>query len=135
VRADARNSRNIEKLTWVESGRRVTEYLALVERRTWPELIIVGGGVSVRHRQFFKYLRPRAELAPAALRNEVSSSDRGAISQSERAAAGGGTRAVSPRGPAKCENIASFRDPHALEQRGELRGQVCGASATHGGEQ
>lgn len=63
-------ARSINKLTWAEWSERVNEYLELVERLVWPELIIVGGGVSVRHRQFFKHLRHRAELVPAALRNE-----------------------------------------------------------------
>lgn len=64
-------ARSIHQLTWATWSGRVNEYLHLVERLVWPELIIVGGGVSVRHRQFFRYLRPRAELVPATLRNEA----------------------------------------------------------------
>ncbi len=63
--------RSIEKLSWMEWSARVNEYLEQVELLLWPELIIVGGGISVHHRQFFKHLRPRAELVPAALRNEA----------------------------------------------------------------
>ncbi len=63
--------RSIQKLSWTEWSGRVNEYLELAESLLWPELIIVGGGISVRHRQFFKHLTPRAELVPAALRNEA----------------------------------------------------------------
>lgn len=64
-------TRSIEKLTWPIWAGRVNEYLALAEQILWPELIIIGGGVSARPGLFFKYLRHRAEIVPAALRNEA----------------------------------------------------------------
>ena len=40
-----------------------------MERLLWPELIIIGGGVSAKHAKFFKYLKPRARLVPAKFLN------------------------------------------------------------------
>ena len=37
----------------------------------WPELIVVGGGVSAKHEKFFKYIKTRARLVPAAFLNEA----------------------------------------------------------------
>jgi polyphosphate glucokinase len=37
------------KLSWSEWGGRLREYIALLESLLWPELIIVGGGVSANH--------------------------------------------------------------------------------------
>ncbi|MBX7121158.1 MAG: ROK family protein [Opitutaceae bacterium] len=63
--------RSIGNLTWAAWGARVGEFLELVEGITWPELIIIGGGVAAQHRRFFKQLHPRAEIVPAGLRNNA----------------------------------------------------------------
>ena len=42
-----------------------------LEEILWPELIIVGGGVSSKHRKFFKYLDTRARLVPAKFLNQA----------------------------------------------------------------
>jgi polyphosphate glucokinase len=42
-----------------------------MERLLWPELIIIGGGVSAKHRKYFRYIRPRARLVPAQLLNQA----------------------------------------------------------------
>ena len=47
------------------------KYLYVLERALWPELIIIGGGISAKHGKFFRYLRPRARLVPAAFLNEA----------------------------------------------------------------
>jgi polyphosphate glucokinase len=56
---------------WEEWGRRVNEYLNRVEALFWPDLFIIGGGVSKEHRHFFRYLKTRAPIVPAELRNEA----------------------------------------------------------------
>ncbi len=58
-------------LSWKEWGDRLNEYLCLVESLVWPELIILGGGVSAEHQKFFKYLKTRTPIVPASLRNEA----------------------------------------------------------------
>ena len=37
----------------------------------WPELIIIGGGVSAKHRKFFPFVKTRARMVPAAFLNEA----------------------------------------------------------------
>ena len=63
--------RKREGLTWEEYGRRVNRYLRRLEQLTWPDLIIIGGGVSKRHDRFFGEFRTRTEVVPAQLRNEA----------------------------------------------------------------
>lgn len=58
-------------LSWEEWGRRVHEFVAELERLLWPELIIIGGGVSAKHEKYFKYVRPRARLVPARFLNQA----------------------------------------------------------------
>jgi len=68
VAASVRKARN---LTWEEWGRRLAEYIAVLELIVWPELIIIGGGVSAKAPKFFKYVKPRARMVPAQLLNEA----------------------------------------------------------------
>jgi polyphosphate glucokinase len=60
-----------EKLSYEEWGGRLGAYIAVLEKLFWPELIIVGGGVSVEHRKFFKYIRGRARMVPARFLNQA----------------------------------------------------------------
>lgn len=66
VAASVRKARD---LSWEQWGGRLNEYLALLERVLWPELIIIGGGVSAKHEKFFPYLKTRARLKPARMLN------------------------------------------------------------------
>jgi polyphosphate glucokinase len=56
-------------LSWAKWGTRLGRYIGVLESILWPELIIIGGGVSAEHRKFFKYLKPRARLVPARFLN------------------------------------------------------------------
>ncbi len=56
-------------LSWEQWGRRLGRYIKVLEAAIWPEMIIIGGGVSAKHGKFFRYIQPRARLYPAALRN------------------------------------------------------------------
>ncbi len=67
----ANSARKREDLSWEEWGIRLNEYLNYVESLCYPDLIILGGGVSKHDKEFFPYLKCRAELVPAALRNEA----------------------------------------------------------------
>lgn len=58
-------------LTWSQWGRELGRYLRTLERVLWPELIIVGGGVSSKSEKYFKYIKPRATLVPAKFHNEA----------------------------------------------------------------
>lgn len=64
-------ARKRRKLDWDEWGAELGAYLHTLETLLWPQLIIIGGGVSAKHRKFFKYLKPRAKLVPAKFFNEA----------------------------------------------------------------
>ncbi|HTO04490.1 MAG TPA: ROK family protein [Opitutus sp.] len=58
-------------LGWREWAERVNVVLELAEKLTSPELIILGGGVSADAAKWFRYLKSRAPVVPAKLRNEA----------------------------------------------------------------
>jgi len=58
-----------ENLTYPEWTDRVNRYLGVVEKVLWPDLIVVGGGISKAHAEFLHLLKARARIVPAALRN------------------------------------------------------------------
>ena len=57
--------------SWKHWAKKVDEYLDRVDALLWPDLIIIGGGVSKKAEKFFPYLNTRAELVPAALQNDA----------------------------------------------------------------
>ena len=67
----ADSAREREALKWGEWAKRVDEYLLKMEALFWPDLIIVGGGVSKKHEKFFPHLTVKTKIVPAALRNEA----------------------------------------------------------------
>jgi polyphosphate glucokinase len=58
-------------LSWKQWGTRLGKYVEMLEAILWPELIIIGGGVSAKHDKFFKYVKPRARMVPAEFYNEA----------------------------------------------------------------
>ena len=68
VSSSARKRRG---LSWAKWGRELNDDLATLEQILWPELIIIGGGVSSKSRKFFPYLKTRAKLVPAKFLNEA----------------------------------------------------------------
>ena len=67
----ANSIREKEDLGWKEFGKRVNEYLQLVEFLFWPDMIIIGGGVSKKYENFSKHFDVECEVAPATLRNNA----------------------------------------------------------------
>ncbi len=63
--------RKREKLSWKKWASRFNEFLFEIERLLWPELIIIGGGVSKKAEKYFKYLDTKAKIFPAKLLNEA----------------------------------------------------------------
>jgi polyphosphate glucokinase len=45
--------------------------LELVEKLLWPNLIIIGGGVSRKSEKFLPHIRARTEIVPAQLLNDA----------------------------------------------------------------
>ena len=68
VAASARRERD---LSWKEWGAELGDYVRTLEKLLWPDMIIIGGGVSARSHKFFKYLKTRAQLVPAKFLNEA----------------------------------------------------------------
>lgn len=69
-RASAR-VREEQDLSFRRWGKRVDAYLDRIDALLWPDLIIIGGGVSRKASKFFPYLSTRAELVAAKLENEA----------------------------------------------------------------
>ncbi len=67
----ANSARERHKLSWKKWGKRLNEYLNYVETIIHPDLIVLGGGVSKYHKDFFPYLKCRTEVVPAKLRNHA----------------------------------------------------------------
>jgi polyphosphate glucokinase len=65
-RASAR-ARAAEGLDWPQWADRVNRYLDAVNRLFWPELIVIGGGISESFPQYASLLRSRAPLRAATL--------------------------------------------------------------------
>ncbi|MCG3208310.1 MAG: Polyphosphate glucokinase [Anaerolineae bacterium] len=63
--------RKAEDLSWKEWAKRVNEYLQRMEALFWPDLFIIGGGVSKKHEKFFRYFDIKTEIVPAKTLNEA----------------------------------------------------------------
>jgi polyphosphate glucokinase len=73
------------ELSWHKWADRVDEYLDKMESLLWPELIIIGGGISRKSNKFLPRLSLRARVVPAALQN-----DAGIVGAAMAASSGGG---------------------------------------------
>ena len=67
----ASRAREEEGLDWAEWAERLQRYYRHVEDLFWPDLVIVGGGVSKRAEEFLPLLRIRTPVVAASLRNEA----------------------------------------------------------------
>jgi polyphosphate glucokinase len=68
VSAAARKRRDV---SWEKWGCDLGAYIHILENILWPQLIIIGGGISAKHRKYFKYIKSRAKLVPAEFLNEA----------------------------------------------------------------
>lgn len=59
------------KLSWKKWAKRFNEYITHLEMLLWPDLIIVGGGVSKKFDKFKKYLTTNTQVIPAKLLNNA----------------------------------------------------------------
>lgn len=57
--------------SWKEWGHDVDDYLAELERLLWPDLIIIGGGVSTDFDKFREHLKRRTRVVAATLGNDA----------------------------------------------------------------
>jgi polyphosphate glucokinase len=93
-------------LDWDKWGRRVGRYLRLLEHLLWPELIIVGGGVSKHFDRYEAAMRSKlaadTEVVPAASLNQAGIVGAALAATGSHAAPGDGVhRAPPPFEPAE----------------------------------
>lgn len=64
-------TRKRKDLSWKKWSKRLDKYLRTMEQLVWPDLIVLGGGVSKKHEKFIPRLSVQAEVVPAQLLNEA----------------------------------------------------------------
>jgi polyphosphate glucokinase len=64
-------ARETHDLSWPDWAHRVQKYLAHVEKLFWPDLLIIGGGVSKRSDKFLPLIDIRTRVVPAGLQNNA----------------------------------------------------------------
>ncbi|HZQ86365.1 MAG TPA: ROK family protein [Acidimicrobiales bacterium] len=64
-------AREEDDLSWKAWGKRVSEYLHNLEDLLWPDLFIIGGGVSKKADKFLGYVDIRTPVVPATLLNNA----------------------------------------------------------------
>lgn len=63
--------REREKLSWKKYAKRLNAYLNEMEKLFWPDLFIIGGGISKDHEKFLPLLKLQARIVPAQFQNEA----------------------------------------------------------------
>lgn len=64
-------ARERDKLSWKKYAKRVNKYLNTMEKLFWPDLFIVGGGISKDSEKFLPLLTIETPVVPAQLLNEA----------------------------------------------------------------
>jgi polyphosphate glucokinase len=64
-------ARDREGLSYPQWAKRVDRYLDVLEKSVWPDLIIVGGGVSKKADKWVPLLSTRTRVVPAQLQNDA----------------------------------------------------------------
>ncbi len=139
-----------EELSWAQWISRLQDYLSYAEFLIWPDLIIIGGGISHDAEQFLPLLQLDATVVRAELGN-----DAGIIGAAFEASALYVTRTIvssAPRTPGKPPIAGStwltvqiydpgadhpFGGPQRSEQAHVATGAACVSAprgATHGGD-
>ncbi|MDP9485569.1 MAG: ROK family protein [Actinomycetota bacterium] len=67
----ADSARKRDELSWKEYAGRLDEYLHRIEDLLWPDLIVIGGGISKKSEKFFPHLTARTRVVAAQMLNEA----------------------------------------------------------------
>jgi polyphosphate glucokinase len=67
----ADSARERDDLSWDRWAKRLQRYFSAIDALLWPDLIIIGGGVSKKHERFLPLLDLRCPIVPALLRNDA----------------------------------------------------------------
>jgi polyphosphate glucokinase len=65
------SARKREDLSWKDYAGRLDEYLHKIEDLLWPDLIVIGGGISKKSEKFFPHLTARTRIVRAEMLNEA----------------------------------------------------------------
>jgi polyphosphate glucokinase len=63
--------RELEELSWKKYAKRLNKYLAAMEKLFWPDLFIVGGGISKNSEKYIPLLTIETPIIPAQFFNEA----------------------------------------------------------------
>ena len=64
-------ARQRKDLSWKKYAKRLNKYLMAMEKLFWPDLFIIGGGISKESGKFLPYLTVETHVVPAQLLNEA----------------------------------------------------------------
>jgi polyphosphate glucokinase len=64
-------ARQRDDLSWKKYAKRLNAYLQQMEKLFWPDLFIIGGGVSKQHEKFIPLLELHSDVLPAQFQNEA----------------------------------------------------------------
>jgi polyphosphate glucokinase len=67
----ADSARKRDDLSWKEYAGRLDEYLNRIEFLLWPDLIVIGGGISKKSEKFFPHLTARTKVVAAEMHNNA----------------------------------------------------------------
>ena len=81
-------ARKREDLSWEEYAGPLEKYVRTIEDLLWPDLIVVGGGISKKSEKFLPRLTARTEIVPAQMLNEAGISGAALAGIPEGAAVG-----------------------------------------------
>jgi polyphosphate glucokinase len=65
------SARDDEKLSWKEYGKRIQKYLRKLDALLWPDLVILGGGVSKEAEKYLPDIKVRVPVVTAELLNNA----------------------------------------------------------------
>lgn len=64
-------ARERDDLSWKKYAKRLNAYLNEMEKLFWPDLFIIGGGISKQYEKFIPLLELQSEVVPAQFQNEA----------------------------------------------------------------
>jgi polyphosphate glucokinase len=64
-------ARERDNLSWPDYAQRLERYLQLLQGLFWPDLIIIGGGISKKSEKYLPLITLDVEVVPATLQNEA----------------------------------------------------------------
>jgi polyphosphate glucokinase len=79
-------ARKRDDLNWKQYAERLDEYLHRIEDLLWPDLIVIGGGISKKSEKYFPHLTTRTKVVRAEMQNNAGIAGAALAGLPERAA-------------------------------------------------